>query len=227
MVLLDLMLPEADGFELCRQIRERSPSRSSSCRPGRRARQGHRAEHRRRRLHAQASASSSSSPGSSPPCAEPAPPQATPGRPHRRHHRRADHQPGQRPVHLAGASPPPPASSPCCASSPPPRQLCPAPTCSAGLGTGYETRPVRPRLRRPPARQLNHPAAPPSSSPTRRGYRMAGNGNGVPCAGGPADFERSCAPRLPLRVTMRPPAVRATFNSRPRRVLTNFKAFGA
>src|SRR5246500_4422276 len=25
MVLLDLMLPEADGFELCRRIRERSP----------------------------------------------------------------------------------------------------------------------------------------------------------------------------------------------------------
>jgi len=47
MVLLDLMLPEADGFELCRQIRERSPVAIIVVSARRRAGQGHGPEHGR------------------------------------------------------------------------------------------------------------------------------------------------------------------------------------
>ena len=55
MVLLDLTLPEADGFELCRQIRERSPVAIIvvSARGGERDKVTG-AEHGRGRLHDQA-----------------------------------------------------------------------------------------------------------------------------------------------------------------------------
>ena len=65
-VLLDLMLPEADGFELCRQIRERSPVAIIvvSARGGERLQQRHRGQgpvelgHRDRHIHAGAGAGS-------------------------------------------------------------------------------------------------------------------------------------------------------------------------
>jgi len=48
MVLLDLMLPEADGFELCRELRERSPvGIHRGVGQGRGAGQSHGAEHGR------------------------------------------------------------------------------------------------------------------------------------------------------------------------------------
>ena len=238
MVLLDLMLPEADGFELCRQIRERSSVAIIvvSARGGERDKVTALnmgaddymtkpfgieellarilATLRRTRPAAEAPAGA-------------APTVITIGE--------LTHRPGQRagPAGRRRSPPHPDRVRPAARARRPPRQAAvPRPPAAPGLGPRLRNRDrVRPRLHQPPARQTRTTRQPPPHRhPARRGLPY-GRITGAAWPGtltDPAEWRAVGHPGYPLRVTMRLPAGLAshTIPGR-RRVLTNFKAFCA